>query len=363
MTKRILISAAVGLALAVAIAFLTLREPATYHGTHFSPGMPAADFTLESADGPVSKTDFEGKAVAIFFGFTACPDICPTTLLRLSNALDRLGEKRSQVQVVFISVDPERDTPERADRYAESVDPAFVGLSGTPEEIADVAAEYGIYYEKAEGSEATGYLVDHLATITVLNEHGRCCVPRWSASCRPITGWLPARGGRLPARGWRLAVLSAGAVVLAACGDGPGEAARTDPGTGAGASVGVVAPWVRVSIGPEEKGAPANTAAYFVLTNPTDTADALVAVETAIADTAEIHSVTMEDGIMRMRAVDSVGLPAGGEAVLEQGGYHVMLIGVPGPLAEGDSVDLRLRLRSGRVIDVTAPVLRSPPQM
>ena len=172
MAKRILVSVAVGLVLAAGVAFFTLREPTTYYGTHLSPAMPAASFTLQSADGPVSVSDFEGRAVALFFGYTSCPDVCPTTLLRLSSALDMLGEKRSEVQVVFVSVDPERDTPARASRYAESVDPTFVGLSGAPDEIADVAARYGIYYEKVEGSDATGYLVDHSATITVLNEAG-----------------------------------------------------------------------------------------------------------------------------------------------------------------------------------------------
>lgn len=173
MAKRFLISAAVGLALALGIALLMLREPATYYGTHLAPPMPAAEFTLQSADGPLGLADFEGRAVALFFGYTSCPDVCPTTLLRLSNAMERLGALRDQVQVVFISVDPERDSPERASRYAEAVDPAFVGLGGTPEQIADVAAKYGIYYEKAEGSDATGYLVDHSATITVLNQNGQ----------------------------------------------------------------------------------------------------------------------------------------------------------------------------------------------
>ena len=162
-----------GLALAAGVVLFTVREPVTYNGTHLSPPMPAEDFTLQSDEGPVSVSDFQGKAVALFFGYTSCPDVCPATLLQLSSALNQLGDKRDRVQVVFVSVDPERDTPERAGRYAEAVDPAFVGVSGTPEEIADVAAKYGIYYEKAEGSEATGYLVDHSATITVLNEAGK----------------------------------------------------------------------------------------------------------------------------------------------------------------------------------------------
>jgi protein SCO1/2 len=174
MVKRLVISLGVGLVLAFGIVFLTLREPTTWYGTHLSPPMTAADFTLQSADGPVSVSDFRGKAVALFFGYTSCPDVCPTTLLRLSRAVDQLdAADRDRVQVVFISIDPERDTPQRTSRYAQAVNPSFVGLSGTPQQIADVAAKYGIFYQKAEGSEATGYLMDHSATITVLNPAGK----------------------------------------------------------------------------------------------------------------------------------------------------------------------------------------------
>ncbi|MEJ2504425.1 MAG: SCO family protein [Gemmatimonadota bacterium] len=128
-------------------------EAVTWAGTHISPPMPASPFTLASADGDVSLASLRGKA--------------------LSSALETLGPAREDVQVVFVSVDPERDTPERATAYAKAVDPSFLGLTGSPGEIADVAAKYGIYYAKAEGSDATGYLVDHSATVTVLNRDGR----------------------------------------------------------------------------------------------------------------------------------------------------------------------------------------------
>ena len=178
MMKRVLIGGLAGIAAAGVLLLVTggFEQPVAYHGTHLSPAMPAAPFTLESADGPVSTADLEGKVVALFFGYTSCPDVCPTTLLRLSTALDRLegdGGDSDNVQVVFVSVDPERDTPERASRYAEAVDPSFIGVTGTEQEIADVAAQYGIYYARAAGTDATGYLVDHSATITVLNEDGR----------------------------------------------------------------------------------------------------------------------------------------------------------------------------------------------
>lgn len=141
------------------------------------------------------------------------------------------------------------------------------------------------------------------------------------------------------------------------------------PADDAGMATGVTAlnPWVRMAIMPEGSDAPdappVNSAAYLVLRNATDADDALVAVETEVSDTAEIHTVTMDEGVMRMRPVDSVAVAAGGEAVLEPGGYHIMLIGLRRALEEGDSVALRLVLRSGAAVDVVAPVLRSPPQM
>lgn len=170
---------------------------------------------------------------------------------------------------------------------------------------------------------------------------------------------------------------------LSACdgGDDAGAAARgegghaadtasgqtMDPAAGAGPTgLTTLDPWVRVSIRPEGSdapgAAPVNSAAYLVLRNAGTADDAIVGVETEVADTAELHSASMEDDVMRMRAVDSVPLTAGGDAVLEPGGYHVMLIGLNRDLAEGDGVPLLLRLRSGDSVRVMAPVLRSPPQ-
>ena len=191
---------------------------------------------------------------------------------------------------------------------------------------------------------------------------------------------------RLPAvASLALAVLFG--VAMAACADGgsgdgvadhaaadsapaatTGAAATTAAGAPHAAADGIAAmdPWVRVAIVPEPpatgEAPPVNSAAYVRLTNATDSADALVGVETTIADTAEIHSVSMDGGVMRMRAVDSVAVPAGGEAVLEPGGYHVMLIGLREPLEEGATVALTLRLRSGRVLELSAPVRRQPPR-
>jgi protein SCO1/2 len=151
---------------------------ADFNGTFLDPPMPARDVTLASPEGPVQMGDFAGDLVVLNFGYTSCPDVCPATLARLARAKRLLGADGDGVQVVFVSLDPERDRPERAAGYAATFDSSFVGLSGTPEQIADAAAAYGVFYEKAGGADGAavseaGYLVDHTATVFVLDGEGR----------------------------------------------------------------------------------------------------------------------------------------------------------------------------------------------
>lgn len=150
-------------------------------------------------------------------------------------------------------------------------------------------------------------------------------------------------------------------MMLAGCGDR--GAGGDDAG---GLVITALHPWVRMPLAAADDTAGgarlASTAAYLVIQNPTAQADELVAVETPVAETVELHSVTMDDGVMRMRRVGSVPIPAAGEAALEPGGYHMMLIGLYEPLDEGDSVPLLLRLRSGRTLEVVAPVRESSPR-
>lgn len=149
-------------------------RPYTFHGTILQSPEPALDFTLTSHTGhQVSLHDFRGKLVILYFGYTFCPDVCPTTLAQVNQALEILGEeKASQIQFIMISVDPERDTPERLAQYVPRFNPDFIGLTGTPEEIAAVATPYGVYYEKHASTSAAGYLVDHTATLIVLDRQG-----------------------------------------------------------------------------------------------------------------------------------------------------------------------------------------------
>ena len=148
-------------------------RPHVFHGMVIQSPEPAADFTLtDHAGRRVSLSDFRGKLVLLYFGYTFCPDVCPTTLAEIAQALRQLGPKADQVQVIMISVDPERDTPDRLAQYVAHFNPNFIGLTGTPDEIAAVATPFGIYYQKHEGTAATGYLVDHTATVTVIDQNG-----------------------------------------------------------------------------------------------------------------------------------------------------------------------------------------------
>jgi protein SCO1 len=150
------------------------QKPYSFHGESVEPPAAAADFSLTGPDGKIlSLSDFRGKLVVLYFGYTSCPDVCPTTMAALAQAMRDLGAKADGVQVIMVTVDPERDTPDRLNSYVAAFDSRFIGLSGTPDQIAGAAKPFGIVYEKHAGSSATNYLVDHTATTTVLDENGR----------------------------------------------------------------------------------------------------------------------------------------------------------------------------------------------
>ncbi|MYN14419.1 redoxin domain-containing protein [Pusillimonas sp. TS35] len=129
-------------------------------------------FALQGADGrQYSLPDFKGKVLLVFFGFTQCPDICPTALYRASEVKRELGADGNRLQVAFISVDPERDTPEILRAYTEAFDPSFLGLYGTPEQIAATAADFKAYYRKVP--TGSSYTMDHTALSYVFDADGK----------------------------------------------------------------------------------------------------------------------------------------------------------------------------------------------
>lgn len=154
------------------LAFTWLRPP-ELHGTVLqAPDLPS-DFTLINQRGEtVHLRDLQGKWTLLYFGYTFCPDVCPTTLADLKAMKAALGDKADKAQVVFVSLDPARDTPERLDAYMNAFDPSFIGLTGTPEAIDAAATEFGVFYEKHAAEGASGYLIDHTATVNVVDPKG-----------------------------------------------------------------------------------------------------------------------------------------------------------------------------------------------
>ena len=133
----------------------------------------AKDFQLTDQNGQVrSMKDFAGKVVVLFFGFTQCPDVCPTTMSELVEVRKALGADGERVQAVFVTVDPERDTPEVLKAYMANFDPSFVGLSGTPEQLAAMAKDYKVYFKKVEGKTPTSYTMDHSAASYIYDPKG-----------------------------------------------------------------------------------------------------------------------------------------------------------------------------------------------
>lgn len=137
------------------------------------------DFTLESNKGPVSLSDYKGKVVAIYIGYASCPDVCPTALAVMTQAFKALTEsEKQQVAGLFISVDPERDTPEKLETYVKFFSPMLTGITGDQSTIDKVVKQYGAFYRKVELTDsAMGYAVDHSSRIYLIDTSGKLYKP------------------------------------------------------------------------------------------------------------------------------------------------------------------------------------------
>jgi protein SCO1/2 len=189
MMPRRLLQIAVGASAGLLVALLLIRPGAPPAGMDIAgtPGpllaepLPAPHLALTSHRGePVRLEDFRGRAVVIFFGYTHCPDVCPLTLAHLSRALDDLGPRADALQVLFVTVDPARDTPEVLTRFLGGFHPSILGLTGSENEVDAQAFDFGVAIHRGEGEN---YLVDHGARTFLLDHEGR------------IAGSVPAGAG------------------------------------------------------------------------------------------------------------------------------------------------------------------------
>ncbi len=134
----------------------------------------AKDFALTDHNGkPRTLADFRGKAVVVFFGFTRCPDVCPTTLVELKQVMAKLGSDADRVQVLFVTLDPERDTQAVLAQYVPAFDARFLGLYGDPATTQKTAKDFKVYYEKRKGSSPQDYTLDHTAASFAYDPAGR----------------------------------------------------------------------------------------------------------------------------------------------------------------------------------------------
>ena len=134
----------------------------------------AKGFALNDQNGkPVTLESYKGKVVVLFFGYTHCPDVCPTTMAEMAAVMKALGPQADQVQVLFVTLDPERDTRELLSQYVPAFDARFVGLYGTPEQTAATAKDFKMFYKKVPGKTADSYTIDHLAGSYVFDKQGK----------------------------------------------------------------------------------------------------------------------------------------------------------------------------------------------
>jgi protein SCO1 len=179
--RRLLASLAAILVVAIALAVVAVNRASQVNAAQHP--QIAGHFTLSTPDGRrVTDATFRGKWLLIYFGYTTCPDVCPTTLSSMAQAMEKLGPLADKVQPIFITVDPERDTPDIVGQYAKDFDPRFVGLAGSPADIAAAAHDFHVYYTVRQLGHGE-YVIDHSSFIYVIDPNGNFV--------RLLTGDLP----------------------------------------------------------------------------------------------------------------------------------------------------------------------------
>jgi protein SCO1/2 len=150
------------------------KQAASFQNTDVTGLDYAKGFSLLDHTGkPRTLADYKGKVAIVFFGYTQCPDVCPTTMAEMASVMQKLGPQADQVQVLFITLDPERDTPELLASYVPAFDKRFVGLYGTPEQTAKTAKDFKVFYSKVPGTAPGSYTIDHMAGSYVFDRDGR----------------------------------------------------------------------------------------------------------------------------------------------------------------------------------------------
>ena len=174
-SRRLTLSLTLSVVAASVLGLAGCFEPkAAFKGVDITGADYAKELNLPDQNGQVRKIkDFSGKLVVVFFGYTQCPDVCPTTMQELAEVKRLLGADGDKLQAVFVTVDPERDTTELLKAYVENFDPNFVALRPTPEQLPAIAKEFKIYFKRVEGKTPTSYTMDHSAGSYTFDAQGK----------------------------------------------------------------------------------------------------------------------------------------------------------------------------------------------
>lgn len=313
------------------------RPAERWNGELIEPARPAPELAGVNWDGqPYRLSEHRGKVVLVFFGYTYCPDVCPFTLAKMKKLRAQLGERAEQLEVVFVSVDPKRDTVEKLASYVPSFDRGFYGLRLEPGEVEAIAKTFDVTVQYGQPEAGPGtktyYYVDHTGTFFIVDREGRLRL-KFPPDATPEL-MLPDVERLLGEPGGKVVQPVAGAVAAA-----PPPAQRLE----------IREPMATV--------VPGMAAVYFTVVNPGERADRLLRVETAAASTAEIHESLEQDGVVRMVAhPDGLEIPAGASLALVPGGKHVMLIEPRLPEGETAALRLTLHFENAGAIEVEAPV-------
>lgn len=345
--QQVRIAIVVALLLSLALAsWAWLQRP------HYS-GLPVlklgGEFSLHNANGEAfSLSQSNGRVRLLTFGFTHCPDICPTTLARYRAVLEALAGDAAQLQPIMVSVDPVRDTPAILQKYVSYFSPQIIGLTGTPEAIAAVAKQYAAYVS------FTGDEVSHSDYLYLIDKDGR--VRRLFDQQAGVAMIVQeARALMKEPRETRAESQTSISQAHAPRAEPLSPWPDAQPPAPESMTITAQQAWVR------EVPPVSPAAALFVeLNNAIPESIAITAMTSPAAGRVEWHDMRMRDGQMHMTQRDTIELPAG-VTTLAPGGSHLMLMDLRQPLAVGDSVQVSLSLANGQTLTFTAPVRRSRP--
>jgi cytochrome oxidase Cu insertion factor (SCO1/SenC/PrrC family)/copper(I)-binding protein len=326
-------------------------EARAFRGVALSAPVSRPPFTLTDVNG--QPFDFvratQDKVALVFFGYTHCPDICPLHMANIAAVLKQMPhEERSRIVTIFVTTDPERDTPEHLKSWLANFDPSFVGLTGTPDELARVQEAFGLkpgYREYVPGADSANYLMAHAAQVFAFARDGNAYLiypfgirqEDWANDlprlARDASGATLRRELAAAARERTMEVQQAKEAPVAMGGLMVTQAVIAEP------------PSLTVA------------SAYLVINNDTPQADTLVAVAADLATRAEIHE-TMGTGEMRhMMPVTSLPLPPRTETRMQPGGMHIMLHELRRSIKAGDTVTLYLSLSRAGALEARATVV------